>query len=140
MAAGIVIGRRVDPDLLKRAEEFRKNPTPAEAALWKELRANGARFHFRRQQIISGFIVDFYCHEVSLVVEVDGDVHDVRVEADQEREAVLRGHGLDIIRFRNEVVLAHPGTTALHIHDICFAKRQSGAHRPRTEIADSDAA
>jgi len=50
--------------------------TPAEELLWEELRANKRGGHFRRQQIIAGFIVDSYCHKVALVVEVDGDIHD----------------------------------------------------------------
>ena len=47
--------------------------TPAEKILWKELRANKLGVHFRRQQVIQGFIVGFYCHKAELVVEVDGD-------------------------------------------------------------------
>jgi very-short-patch-repair endonuclease len=55
--------------------------TPAERILWQELRGNKLGAHFRRQQIIAGFIVDFYCHKVALVIEVDGDVHDLQKEA-----------------------------------------------------------
>ena len=51
--------------------------TPAEKILWQELRANKLGVHFRRQQAIAGFIVDFYCHKAGLVVEVDGDIHDL---------------------------------------------------------------
>ena len=46
--------------------------TPAEKILWNELRANKLGVHFRRQQVIAGFIVDFYCHKSALVIEVDG--------------------------------------------------------------------
>ena len=56
--------------------------TPAEKILWEELRANKLGVHFRRQQVISGFIVDFYCHKAALVLEVDGDVHDLQQEED----------------------------------------------------------
>jgi len=63
--------------------------TPAEKILWKELRTNRLGVHFRRQQIIQGFIVDFYCHRAGLVVEVDGDVHDLQTEEDERREKVL---------------------------------------------------
>ncbi len=56
--------------------------TPAEKILWEELRANKLGVHFRRQQVIQGFIVDFYCHQAGLVVEVDGDVHDLHKEED----------------------------------------------------------
>ena len=50
--------------------------------------------HFRRQQVIQGFIVDFYCHKVGLVVEVDGDIHDLQQEEDARREKALRELGL----------------------------------------------
>jgi len=56
--------------------------TPAEEILWQELRGNKIGVHFRRQQIIAGFIVDYYCHKAALVVEVDGDIHDLQQEED----------------------------------------------------------
>ena len=55
--------------------------------------------------MISGFIVDFYCHKADLVVEVDGDIHDLQQEQDARREKVLGELGLRMIRFRNEAVL-----------------------------------
>ena len=78
--------------------------TPAEKILWQELRANKLGVHFRRQQVIAGFIVDFYCHKVALVIEVDGDIHDLQQEEDARREKVLNEMGLRIVRFRNEEV------------------------------------
>ena len=60
--------------------------------------------HFRRQQVIAGFIVDFYCHKVALVIEVDGDIHDLQQEEDARREKVLSELGLRIVRFGNEEV------------------------------------
>jgi very-short-patch-repair endonuclease len=79
--------------------------TPAEKLLWQELRANKLGVHFRRQQIIAGFIVDFYCHKAALVIEVDGDIHDLQQEEDARREKALREMGLTIVRFRNEDVM-----------------------------------
>ena len=70
--------------------------TPAEKTLWEELRANKLGVHFRRQQVIQGFIVDFYCHKSALVIEVDGDVHDLQKEEDERRERVLSEMGLRI--------------------------------------------
>jgi very-short-patch-repair endonuclease len=60
--------------------------------------------HFRRQQIIAGFIVDFYCHKTALVIEVDGDIHDLQQEGDARREKVLKEVGLRIVRFQNKEV------------------------------------
>ena len=53
----------------------------------------------------AGFIVDFYCHKAGLVVELDGDIHDLQQEEDARREKVLREMGLRIVRFRNEEVM-----------------------------------
>ncbi len=73
----IVTGQRVKKEKLERAKELRRNMTPAERRLWNELRANRlGGWHFRRQQIIDGFIVDFYCHKAGLIIEVDGPIHD----------------------------------------------------------------
>ena len=79
--------------------------TPAEKFLWNELRANKLGFHFRRQQVTVGFIVDFYCHKAALVIEVDGDVHELQQDEDARRERVLTDLGLRIVRFRNEDIL-----------------------------------
>jgi very-short-patch-repair endonuclease len=68
----IIPGQKVTKEKLQRAKELRREMTPAEKLLWNELRANKLGVHFRRQQVIAGFIVDFYCHKVGLVVEVDG--------------------------------------------------------------------
>jgi len=54
---------------------------------------------------VAGFIVDFYCHKGALVVEVDGDIHDLEEEEDARREEVLREMGLRVVRFRNEEVV-----------------------------------
>ena len=79
--------------------------TPAEKILWEELRANKLGVYFQRQQVIQGFIVDFYCHKSTLVVEVDGDIHDLQKEEDERREKVLSALGLRIVRFRNDEVM-----------------------------------
>jgi len=79
--------------------------TPAEKILREELRANRLGVHFRRQQVIAGFIVDFYCHRAGLVVEVDDDIHDLQKEEDEWREKVLREMGLRIVRFGNDEVV-----------------------------------
>jgi len=89
----IVTEQPVSKEKLERAKELRREMTPAEKLLWQEVRANKLGVRFRRQQVIQGFIVDFYCHQAGLVVEVDGDVHDLQKEEDERREKVLRGWG-----------------------------------------------
>jgi len=100
----IVTNQKVTKEKLQRAKELRRDMTPAEKMLWEELRANKLGVHFRRQQVIQGFIVDFYCHKASLVIEVDGDIHDLQREEDARREKVLSDLGLRVIRFRNDEV------------------------------------
>lgn len=102
----IVTGQKVTKAKLERAKELRREVTPAEKILWEELRANKLGVHFRRQQVIQGFIVDFYCHQASLVVEIDGDIHDLQKEEDERRETVLSALGLmRIVRFGNDEVV-----------------------------------
>ena len=102
----IIVGQKISPKKLKRAKELRQNMTPAEKILWQHLRAK--RFNnlkFRRQQIIEGFIVDFYCHSLGLVIELDGKIHDKQIEYDRDREKILSANNLHILRFTNEEVM-----------------------------------
>jgi len=73
--------------------------TPAERRLWSQLRANRLDgWHFRRQQIIADFIVDFYCHKAGLIIEVDGPIHTQQPIEDDVREKALSEQGLKILR------------------------------------------
>ena len=105
LRAGIIPGQTFTKEKLQRARELRRDMTPAEKILWQELRGNKLGVHFRRQQVIAGFIVDFYCHKAGLVIEVDGDIHDLQQEEDARREKVLKEMGLRIVRFGNEEVM-----------------------------------
>ncbi len=88
------------------ARQMRREPTPAEKLLWQKLRHKQLLgFKFRRQQAIDRFIVDFYCHEARLVVEVDGEIHDYSKEKDGIRQEFLESLGLRVVRFRNEDVV-----------------------------------
>lgn len=101
----IIIGQKVSPDKIKRAKELRQNMTSAEKILWERLRAKHFRnLKFRRQQIIEGFIVDFYCHSLGLIIEVDGKIHDRQKEYDRYRSKILSAKNLTILRFSNEQI------------------------------------
>jgi very-short-patch-repair endonuclease len=102
---GIVTGQRISPELYARTKELRQKMTPAEMLLWQGLRAGRLQgFHFRRQQVIGRFIVDFYCHKADLVVEVDGGVHKDQQAYDREHEFFLQDIGLKVLRFANTEV------------------------------------
>ena len=97
---------RLNPVKVARAKELRRSMTLAERVFWKAVRRRGiGGFHFRRQQVIERFIVDFYCHSAGVVVEVDGTIHNETREYDAKRDSVLGGLDLRVVRFSNERVL-----------------------------------
>ena len=102
----IVIGQRVAADKAVQARRLRQQMTAEEKQLWRRLKGNRLGFHFRRQQVIDGFIVDFYCHAVGLVIEVDGEIHASQAEYDAERDHILRERGLHILRIPNAAIHA----------------------------------
>ena len=118
----IVTEQRVTKAKLERAKELRREMTPAEKLLWQEIRANKLGVRFRRQQVIQGFIVDFYCHQTGLVVEVDGDIHDLQKEEDERREKVLSALRLRVVRFRNDEIVKNPSAVVWKI--IEFIEKQ----------------
>ncbi len=99
------------PSTYKNANSLRRRATEAEEKLWPFLRnrkLNGLKF--RRQHPVDRFILDFYCHECKLAVELDGGIHDSAYQQlyDEARTAILNRHGIRVIRFRNEEVLKDP--------------------------------
>lgn len=87
---------------------MRSNPTPAEAQLWQRLRCRRTLgLKFTRQALACGYIVDFYCPQLKLVVEVDGSFHSGREAYDRERDQRLTKAGLRVVRVTNEDVLNH---------------------------------
>ena len=108
------------PNKLRRARRFRHEPTSAEAMLWLGLRRRLlAGVKFRRQHLIAGYIVDFYCSLLRLAIEVDGGVHALQQERDQERTVHLARLGVHVVRIPNDRILADlPGVIA-HLLEIC---------------------
>jgi very-short-patch-repair endonuclease len=102
---GIVQGQDVQMGKLEAAIRLRRRMTPQERTLWNCLRANRLDgMHFRRQQVIDGLIVDFYCNTAALVVEVDGKVHENQMEYDRERDKVFQQRGLRVLHITNDRV------------------------------------
>ena len=104
---GFIIPHHCRPAKLALAKAFRSAPTPEEARAWEWVRRRAIDgWHFRRQQVVEGFIVDFFCAKLRLVVEVDGGVHDDPkvVKYDEWRDSILSSRGLKIERIRNEVL------------------------------------
>ena len=92
----------------RNARDLRKASTEAERRLWSRLRNKQLDgFRFRRQQAMGPYIVDFYCSELSLIIEVDGGQHDANEEADAARTRWLEDRGYRVLRFWNNEVLAN---------------------------------
>ena len=94
--------------LYQYGRELRQDSTDAEKLLWAELRNRRLKgLKFRRQHPLDKFIVDFYCNEKKLVVELDGAVHDEKnnKDYDEARTAMLAGLNVFVLRFRNEEVI-----------------------------------
>ena len=99
-------------EIKKHAQELRANQTDSEKLLWKELRGRRlSGYKFLRQHPIlykgnlirfNYFIADFYCYEKKVVIELDGPVHDTKVEHDQYRDSELQNHEIHILHIKNE--------------------------------------
>jgi very-short-patch-repair endonuclease len=107
MAKNFVIGQKIRSRTLEAAKYLRTNQTLQEKKLWERLRSNRLDgLHFRRQQVIDHFIVDFYCHSAGLVIELDGSVHvDPEQHAyDKERDQTIAQRGLRILRIHDSEI------------------------------------
>jgi very-short-patch-repair endonuclease len=91
-------------NLIKKARELRRNMTLPEILLWSKLRSKQLDgYKFRRQQPIFDYVVDFYCHELKLIIEVDGEIHfrKEQINFDENRDKLLKINGYYIFRLTN---------------------------------------
>lgn len=101
----IITGQKTTPAKLACAIELRREMTRAERALRARLQAGRlAGYHFRRQQGVEPTIVDFYCHQAGLIIEVDGGGHLDQQEQDRQRDQFLIRRGMRILRFWNSEI------------------------------------
>ena len=102
---GITQSAVVSVEKLNLARQMRQLPTAAEQYAWELLRNRRCLgLKFRRQQVIRGLIVDFYCAEYRLVIELDGEVHETQQDYDRARDAVLQAEDIQVLRVRNQRV------------------------------------
>jgi very-short-patch-repair endonuclease len=122
---GIIAGRPVRRVKQERARVFRRYLTPEEARLWQHLRANQLDgLHWRRQQVIDGFIADFYCHAAGVVIELDGAIHQQQANYDHARDEVLARNGLLVLRFSNDEIRANLATVLSRIRSVCQQRQR----------------
>ncbi len=93
-----------NPNLKQFARYLRNNSTLSEILLWKQLKNKALGIEFHRQVPIDEFIVDFYCHELMLAIEVEGISHDFKYENDMRRQSRLENLGVHFIRFDDHEV------------------------------------
>jgi very-short-patch-repair endonuclease len=107
-----------DKRLTALARENRQNPTPAETLIWqKVLRSKQfERYKFLRQKPIGPYIVDFYCSELGLIIEIDGDSHAEQFDYDAQRTAYLNSLGLRVLRYGNHDILNNLAGVYEHFH------------------------
>ena len=95
-------------ELTGLARKNRSNPTEAEKKIWEEILKNDKTgFRFLRQKPIYRFILDFYCSELSLAIEIDGGSHENKKGYDEARDKYLNQIGVETIRFTNNDILIH---------------------------------
>jgi very-short-patch-repair endonuclease len=107
-----------NPKLRELARELRKNSTPAEIVFWKMVKGKALGVEFHRQVPMLNYIVDFYCHEIGLAIELDGTIHDDSFLEDAKRQGELEQQGVVFLRFSNEEVPHYSN----HVLNILSAK------------------
>jgi len=111
---------RTTAKIQERAKELRKEATSAERILWERLRGKQlSGFKFRRQAPLGSVIADFYCAKAKLIIEIDGDIHDLQVEEDQQRTREIESFGYRVIRFKNGTVISDTESVLKSILDAC---------------------
>ena len=99
-------GKHVSTEKLSLAKRLRREMTPAERRLWAAIRRNAIDgFHFRRQQVIEGYVVDFYCASAKLAIELDGGVHGEQWKYDESRDKAISQAGVRVVRIPNAAML-----------------------------------
>ena len=113
--------------LINLARALRRRQTNAEGLLWALLRGRRTGFKFRRQHPIDPYVLDFYCHELRLAVELDGYRHNAPAGRtnDARRTATLAARGIQILRFTNLQILQETQAVAETLWQICQERRSA---------------
>ncbi len=107
-----------NPRLKQVARTLRKNMTLGEILLWKVLKGKKLLgYDFHRQKPVGEYVVDFYCPRLKLVIEVDGESHEGKEEADRLRQVKLESMGLTVLRFWDSDVKANVDSVVEQLRD-----------------------
>ncbi len=119
--------RPLDPAVYVRARALRRSPTLAERCLWDALRGRRLGWKFRRQHPLGRYILDFFCVELRLAIELDGEVHaeEGRRAYDAQRTAELARMGVAVVRFDNSDVIGRIASVLQSIATVCEERTMS---------------
>lgn len=106
-----------NPKLKVLARELRKNSTLGEVLLWGEIKSRKLGYQFHRQVPIDKYIVDFYCHELMLAIEIDGMTHNFKYDLDRDRQKKLEDFGVNFLRFQEKDVRSNLEGVVLTIRE-----------------------
>jgi very-short-patch-repair endonuclease len=120
MAEETHLHKQLHPAIKQRSRQLRQPLTPAEQKLWQILRNRGLEgYKFRRQHPIGRYIVDFYCVQTRLVIEVDGGIHLTQEASDAVRTKWLESSGCTVIRFYNTDINHNIEAVETRILEVC---------------------
>ena len=112
-----------DPKLKERARYLRNNSTLSEILLWQRLKAKQMHgYDFDRQKPIDNYIVDFFCNELMLAIEIDGDSHSEKMQEDRLRQQKLESLGVRFLRFDDRDVKQNMAGVLSVIENLDFGK------------------
>ena len=111
-------------DTVRRAKRLRRTMTPPEVYLWKYFRVQPFGIKIRRQHPIGPYVLDFYCAQARLAIELDGIVHDMgdRPACDVRRDAYLAAQGIDTLRIPASEVMRDSAAVADSVVRMCLAR------------------
>jgi very-short-patch-repair endonuclease len=112
----------------EKRRQLRNTMTYCEKIVWMYLRKKQFGYRFLRQYSVDKYVVDFYCPKLKLVVEIDGDVHDLpeQKEYDEKRQKELEEFGITFVRIKNEELLGNPNKAFVKIEDAIKLLAQKG--------------
>ena len=109
-----------NPDLRAKATKLRKAGNLSEVLFWNKVKKNQLfGLDFDRQKIIGNFIVDFYCPEINLVIEINGESHDFKGKYDQDRQLFLRSLGLIVLNIEDIRIKKDLENVIVEVFDLC---------------------
>lgn len=104
--------------MMFRRKQLRKDSTDSEQIIWEKIRNKKLGYKFFRQYSVEGYVVDFYCAQKRLAIEIDGKIHQFTKVYDNFKTRYLEGYGIKTVRFSNEIVNTKIDDVIKSIRDI----------------------